>query len=320
MVFPDLTSLFSKKKTDNLQPQLYDQFPELKQGQQYLQKRNIVQNTMRPQLQLIESLTNQKKQDGNKYIRYHQNIPKRHREPFTDYENRVIEGGSWDPADIAISYCGNSPHNANYGYCPPESNDLLWKKDGCTGFCPGPANKINSQIVQQKALYKDYMKNVNQYIANPPTGLKGQNVQVSAETGAATPFPPDPIVSFGSCNYLNVCAPTGSNLTQKDVVHGYSIRGETDLIAVESAANKIAAKYGLTCKSYKASFGHGPMIRFTVGGKPVSVQQNKCIAEGGDITVSPRTAALSVTEADFAGNAAWMTVSKKRHGGFVLLS
>ena len=88
-----------------------------------------------------------------------------------------------------ISYCQNAPGLPNYGYCPPGTYILKWEKDDDPTQREAQMNKFNRQLSQYGTLYKNYMEEVNKYIADPPTGNLGQNIQVSQLTGAASPLP-----------------------------------------------------------------------------------------------------------------------------------
>ena len=339
MVFPYLTSLFSKKsnKTQS-KPTIFDTFPELNQGQAYLQHRNKVQQAMRGHLNLIESFTMHVSPlpvPTCKYVAQAQpnvivpckcgNTTCSSANPYCNSETKQCYNVSSNAASVDWGYKASCPAQGqasscqltsgcpNYGFCPQTPSDLLWKKDGCPGGsgvvgCKPPFDTLNSQRKNKTNYWTPYILDVSGYVLNRPndggpTGLWGQNVVVPQLTGGASPWPPAGLLPQGHCNYLNVCAAKSYNLTEKEIVHG-----EKAPTSVEEAANAAAAKYGFTCKSYDSTT-YGPDVQFIVGGQQVEVQQDFCALEGGDITVTPSSSVTSLVGASYGDG----------HGGLVLL-
>jgi len=198
MVLQHLQSLFSKKsKRRQRHPTIFDQFPELNQGQQYLQKRS----------KLIEPFTSN---NGGSKCRYQNQASPNKKLPCTcgnstcsesaPYCNYELGGCFNKPGNIKnwgedwaenekcqmagqLSKCTNTPGCPNYGYCPPTSQSLLWDKDaGPTTF-----NNINSLLSDQQQLYNVYITDVNQYVANPNQSPVGRSIIVPQLTGGAPP-------------------------------------------------------------------------------------------------------------------------------------
>jgi hypothetical protein len=196
MVLQHLQSLFSKKvKRRQRQPTIFDQFPELNQGQQYLQKRSKLiepfaskcryQNQASPNKKLPCTCGNSTCSESAPYCNYQLggcfNKPgniKNWGEDWAENEKCQMAG--------QLSKCTNTPGCPNYGYCPPTSQSLLWDKDaGPTTF-----NNLNSLMSQQQSLYKDYITDVNQYVANPNQSPVGRSIVVPQLTGGAPPCAP----------------------------------------------------------------------------------------------------------------------------------
>ena len=338
MVFPYLTSLFSKKKQKTqFKPTIFDTFPELNQGQAYLQHRNKVRQAMKGHLNLIESLTMQASLPPVptcKYVAQAQpnttlpckcgNTTCSSANPYCNYETNQCYNVSSNASSIDWGYKANCPAQGQfsscssnvgcptYGFCPPTQAELLWKKDGCPGGsgrvgCKPPFDTLKSQNHELRHMHKKYLHQVKKYVQSPPASgsppYPGQNIVVPQLTGAASPWPPAGLLPQGHCNYLNVCAPKSENLTEQEIVHGE--KGPT---TIEEAANAAAAKYGFTCKSYDSTT-YGPDVKFVVSGQPVEVQQDFCALEGGDITVTPSSSLTSLKGASYGAG----------HGGLVLL-
>jgi hypothetical protein len=196
MVLQRLQSLFSKKvKRRQRQPTIFDQFPELNQGQQYLQKRSKLiepfaskcryQNQASPNKKLPCTCGNSTCSESAPYCNYELggcfNKPgniKNWGEDWAENEKCQMAG--------QLSKCTNTPGCPNYGYCPPTSQSLLWDKDvGPTTF-----NNINSLLSDQQQLYKDYITDVNQYVTNPNQSPVGRSIVVPQLTGGAFPWTP----------------------------------------------------------------------------------------------------------------------------------
>ena len=196
MVFQHLQSLFSKKVNRRQRhPTIFDQFPELNQGQQYLQKRSKLiepfgskcryQNQASPNKKLPCTCGNSTCSESAPYCNYELggcfNKPgniKNWGEDWAENEKCQMAG--------QLSKCTNTPGCPNYGYCPPTSQSLLWDKDvGPTTF-----NNINSLLSDQQQLYKDYITDVNQYVTNPNQSPVGRSIVVPQLTGGAFPWSP----------------------------------------------------------------------------------------------------------------------------------
>jgi len=174
MVFPYLTSLFSKKKKDKIQskPTIFNTFPELNQGQAYLRRRNEVQQAMGGHLNLIEGFANP----------------------------ACRQASSWCSSDCT----------PRYGYCPPTFGDLQYEKDDNPSQRQAQMNKFNTLNQNYSSSMGDYMKDVSNYITNPPTGLLGQNLVVPQLDGPAPwgpgnepPPPPSPVCPPNTCITYN---------------------------------------------------------------------------------------------------------------------
>jgi hypothetical protein len=87
-------------------------------------------------------------------------------------------------APLAPPAPGNCP---NYSYCPGVGAKLKWKEDK-----PMNIDNYNSNLAKFININSGkggYQSKLSDYINNPPSGLQGQNVVVSALTGKAAPFP-----------------------------------------------------------------------------------------------------------------------------------
>ena len=167
--------MFSKKTQKKThKPTIFDLFPELNQGQQYLQRRRKVEQAMKNNLELIESFTLWGTPTPTPSPTPSPAVLARER---IDYAYKT-----GCPGNGAFSNCGNIAGCPTYGYCPPKPAVLLRQNEANTNT---NTNEINSLAAQQQSLYKNYMANVSAYIATPPTGLKGRNVYVPQLTGAA---------------------------------------------------------------------------------------------------------------------------------------
>ena len=91
MVFPYLAALFSQSPKKKEPSPLFKKFPELNQGQQYLQRRNMVQQAMKGHLKTIEGFQCQ--------------------------------------GQNSTSWCDNSSPCPSYGYCPPAPVNIKSNKD-----------------------------------------------------------------------------------------------------------------------------------------------------------------------------------------------
>ena len=222
---------------------LFNQFSELNQGQQYLQKKKYIQSAMKDNLKLIESFTGNisDTQDPSGYFLA---------------ENR----GGYNincPLKGRLSWCHyNSDKCPNYNYCPPGDGMLEWQKDGYCGpngdsdcakssnikdcvYCNNLQQQIDDLIDQQQELYQpeecrdssppsycsstpSYMDRMKHWIHNRPLGNhKGKNVILRKLTNAAEkPHPPYKeafanLTPKGNCNYLNVCVPNSGTFSKK---------------------------------------------------------------------------------------------------------
>ena len=176
-----MVSLFSKKKQKKTHDStILDSFPELNQGQQYLQRRRKVEQAMKNNLELIESFTLWGTPTPTP-------TPAPAPAPSPAPSPAVLARERIDyayktgcPGDGSFSTCGNIAGCPNYGYCSPKPPPPIQENGTNTN-----TNEINSLVAQQQGLYKNYIAKVSAYIATPPTGLKGRNVYVPQLTGAA---------------------------------------------------------------------------------------------------------------------------------------
>ena len=225
MVFPYLTSLFSKKSNKTqLKPTIFDTFPELNQGQAYLEHRNKVQQAMRGHLNLIESFTMHVSPlpvPTCKYVAQAQpnvivpckcgNTTCSSANPYCNSETKQCYNVSSNAASVDWGYkascpaqgqassCSSTAGCPNYGFCPPTPADLLWKKDGCPGGsgvvgCKPPFDTLNTQRKNKTNYWTPYILDVSEYVLNRPndggpTGLWGQNVVVP-QLGGPAPWGP----------------------------------------------------------------------------------------------------------------------------------
>jgi hypothetical protein len=114
----------------------------------------------------------------------------------------IIEGFANPPGPGAYSCC-SSDCTPRYGYCPPTFDDLQFEKDDDPSQRQAQMNKFNQLLSQYGSTYKNYMENVVNYVASPPTGLVGQNVVVSQEGGEIPE--PCPMCPSPADLYVNVC-------------------------------------------------------------------------------------------------------------------
>ena len=347
MVFPYLSSLFSKKSNKTqLKPTIFDTFPELNQGQAYLQRRNKVRQAMKGHLNLIESLTMQVSSPPVptcKYVAQAQpnvivpckcgNTTCSSANPYCNSETKQCYNTSSNAASVDWAYkascplagqsssCQPTPGCPNYGFCPPKQSDLLWKKDGCPGGsgvvgCKPPFDKMTSQInMQYGGPYKD----------KAPRALGGLYKDYMDDVNKYINNPPTGLLGQNVVvPQLGGAAspwPPAGLLPQghcnylnvcapksENLTEQEIVHGEKGPTTIEEAANAAAAKYGFTCKSYDSTT-YGPDVKFIVGGQPVEVQQDFCALEGGNINVTPSTSLTSLKGASYGAG----------HGGLVLL-
>ena len=124
-----MVSLFSKKKQKKTHKlTIFDSFPELNQGQQYLQRRRKVEQAMKTNLQLIESFT-----------LWGTPTPTPTPAPTPAPSPAVLARERIDyayktgcPGDGAFSNCGNSAGCPSYGYCPQNPTVLLRQNEANT--------------------------------------------------------------------------------------------------------------------------------------------------------------------------------------------
>ena len=171
----NMTSLNSapfRKSTDS---PIYNVFPELNQGKQYLQKQTEVQKTIDKTRNFIESFTPYNARGQLKKCRaVDQASPNKHvpcacgnamcttSTPYCNYQlgacfskpaniNQAKE--DWDvnsncAGDGQFSSCKAQAGCANYGYCPPQiDNTLQWQKDTPSG---APTNLQNTMTKQKQ--------------------------------------------------------------------------------------------------------------------------------------------------------------------------
>jgi hypothetical protein len=196
MVFPYLTSLFSKKKNKiQSKPTIFDTFPELNQGQAYLQRRNTVQQAMGGHLNLIEGFAN-----PPAAVR-----PDAVRPDAADWRDAAGWHASRNAGAGAYSCC-SSDCTPRYGYCPSTFGDLQYEKDDNPSQRQAEMTKFNQLLSQYGGVYKNYIGDVSNYVTNPPTGLLGQNLVVPQLGGAApwgpghqSPPPPSPACPPNTC-------------------------------------------------------------------------------------------------------------------------
>ena len=178
-------------------PTIFDQFPELNQGKQYLQNHAKVKRRITKTQKFIESFSpyNKKgilKKCGDQTQDISNNTPCRcgnvictSSTPFCNYQlnmcskttanlNELSE--DWDvksgcPGNGQFSNCKTKAGCPNYGYCPPSvvTPLLQWEKDFPRARDPkGGDLQLNSLMNQQIITKADYMSNVQQYVKNPP--------------------------------------------------------------------------------------------------------------------------------------------------------
>ena len=129
----------------------------------------------------------------------------------------IIEGFANPPGPGPYSCC-SSDCTPRYGYCPPTFDDLQYEKDDDPSQRQAQMNKFNQLLSQYGSTYKNYMEDVVNYVANPPTGLLGQNVTVQQLSGPAPwgpgnepsppACPPDTCITYNGSKYRTL---TGLN-------------------------------------------------------------------------------------------------------------
>ena len=181
----------------NVNPTIYNVFPELNQGKQYLQKQTEVKKKINKTHNFIESFTPYNTRGQLKKCRaVGQASPNKHvpcacgnamcttSMPYCNYQlgacfpapanqNQAIE--DWDvnsncAGDGQFSSCKAKAGCASYGYCPPQiDNTLQWQKDRARAYDPNGGDlKLNSLVSQQIMRKADYMSNVQEYVLMPP--------------------------------------------------------------------------------------------------------------------------------------------------------
>ena len=181
-------------------PTIFDQFPELNQGKQYLQKQAKVTRQIAKTQKFIEAFTSYNATDPGPRARGRaqricsdqvQSTKNKHlpcrcgtttctsTTPYCNYQlnscmeepvkgNELYEDwavNSACPGDGEISSCNAPSGCPNYGYCPQGATGALaWEQDvGPTTF-----NNMQSQITTQKGEYQNYIDQLNQWVAEPP--------------------------------------------------------------------------------------------------------------------------------------------------------
>jgi len=104
---------------------------------------------------------------------------------FSGPSDEFGPGGS-NTGPVSYSNCAMTKMGSpRYGWCPVGTDDLLYKKDDDPTESAAQIDNLNSLMSQQQSLYKVYINDVNQYIANPNQSPVGRNIIVPRLTGGA---------------------------------------------------------------------------------------------------------------------------------------
>ena len=187
----ELNKRFRKKEKNTLS----DKFPEIPQGQLYLQKRAQTETQLQPNLKLIESF--QPMSTLNDFSCTSSDCSPRYGYyPFSNIRESLQTMAA---GNTKYTGCSNSDIK-RYGYCPSNPAALGPQKDA-PSVAPIDINAYNANLANHTNAFNKYKDNVQNYVNNPLTGYEGQNVIISQLTGGAIPNPGATPCTPNPCGY-----------------------------------------------------------------------------------------------------------------------